>query len=90
MDDLIKRIKARVSDPICFLDSASWVRPITIPAPPASASDVDAAEAVFGFAFPLLARVLPSMTWLASILNALRLNILLSRQQLNGQRGLFL
>ncbi len=56
MDDLIKRIKRRVADPIAFLDSASWVRPLPMPAPPASVTDVDAAEAAMGIAFPSLLR----------------------------------
>ncbi|MEZ6134958.1 MAG: hypothetical protein R3C53_08625 [Pirellulaceae bacterium] len=56
MDDLIGRIKARVADPIAFLDSASWIKPIPRLAPPVKAAEVDAAEEAMGFAFPLLLR----------------------------------
>jgi hypothetical protein len=56
MDDLIRRIKARVADPMRALDSAAWVRPIPTIAPPATTADVDAAEARFGFPIPPLLR----------------------------------
>lgn len=56
MDDLIKRIKARVADPMRAVDSAAWVRPIPTIRPPATAADVDAAEAAFGFPIPTLVR----------------------------------
>lgn len=56
MDDLIRRIKARVADPLRAIDSAAWVRPIPTIAPPATAADVDAAEAALGFPIPLLLR----------------------------------
>ena len=56
MDDLIRRIKARVADPMRAVDSAAWVRPIPTVAPPATAADVDAAEAAFGFPIPPLLR----------------------------------
>jgi hypothetical protein len=56
MDDLIRRIKARVADPMRALDSAAWVRPIPTIAPPATTADVDAAEAAFGFPIPPLLR----------------------------------
>ena len=58
MDDLIRRIKARVADPLRALDSAAWVRPMPTIAPPASAVDVDAAETALGFPIP------PVLRWL--------------------------
>ena len=56
MDDLIGRIKARVTDPMCAVDSATWVRPVPTAGPPAAAADVDAAEAALGFPLPPLLR----------------------------------
>jgi hypothetical protein len=56
MDDLIRRIKVRVAEPMRALDSAAWVRPIPAIAPPATLADVDAAEAAFGFPIPNLLR----------------------------------
>jgi len=56
MDDLIRRIKARVADPIRFVDSASWVMPTPSAASPANAADIDAAESALGFPFPPLLR----------------------------------
>ena len=56
VDDLIQRIKSRVADPMRATDSASWVRPIPMIAPPASVADADAAEAALGFSLPLLLR----------------------------------
>jgi hypothetical protein len=56
MDDLIRRIKGRVAEPMRAVDSAAWVRPIPTIAPPATTADVDAAEAAFGFHMPPLLR----------------------------------
>ena len=57
-DDLIRRIKSRVADPMRAVDSAAWVRPIPTIAPPASVAEVDSAEAALGFPLPPLLRQL--------------------------------
>ncbi len=56
MDALIARIKERVADPLRAVDAATWVRPMPTVAPPATAAEVDAAEAALGFAIPPLLR----------------------------------
>lgn len=56
LDDLIRRIQARVADPMSAVDCAGWVRPIPTIAPPATMAEVDVAEAAFGFAIPPLLR----------------------------------
>lgn len=56
VDGLIRRIKTRGADPMRAVDSAAWVRPIPKIAPPATAGDVDAAEAASGPPLLLLLR----------------------------------
>jgi hypothetical protein len=56
VESLIARIKARVADPLHAVDAATWVVPMPRIAPPATASEVDAAEAALGFAIPPLLR----------------------------------
>ena len=56
MDDLIRRIRARVADPIRALDSAAWVSPMPTMAPPVTMVDVAAAEESLGFPIPPLLR----------------------------------
>jgi len=52
MDALIARIKERVADPVHAVDAATWVCPMPTVAPPATPSEVNAAEVAFGFAIP--------------------------------------
>ena len=56
MDELIARIKARIADPRRAVDAATWVSPTPTIAPPVSGAQLDAAEAVLGFAIPTLLR----------------------------------
>ena len=56
MDVLIARIKERVADPLRAVDAATWVCPMPTVAPPATAAEVDAAEAALGFSVPQLLR----------------------------------
>jgi hypothetical protein len=52
VDALVARIKARVTDPFRVVDAATWVEPMPTIAPPAIASQVNAAEIALGFAIP--------------------------------------
>jgi hypothetical protein len=54
MDALIARIKERIADPLRAVDAATWVCPMPTIAPPATAAEVEAAEAALGFAIPPL------------------------------------
>ncbi|MCC2671245.1 MAG: hypothetical protein K0Q72_3716 [Armatimonadetes bacterium] len=56
LDELVERIRVRVADPLRAIDSAAWVRPMPMVAPPATLADVDAAEAALGFPLPPLLR----------------------------------
>jgi hypothetical protein len=56
MDTLIARIKERVADHVRAVDAARWVVPMPTVPLPATAAEVEAAEAVLGFAIPPLLR----------------------------------
>src|SRR5581483_3048216 len=56
VESLIARIRERVADPLRAVDAATWVEPMPTIAPPATAAEVDAAEAALGFAIPPLLR----------------------------------
>ncbi|MGA2498472.1 MAG: SMI1/KNR4 family protein [Tepidisphaeraceae bacterium] len=55
-DELLARLKARVSDPLHAVDAATWVEPMPVISPPATLAELDAAECVLGFALPELLR----------------------------------
>lgn len=56
LDELLKRLKIRVADPVRFLDAAAWVRPTPTIGAPASLQDVANAERLLGFSFPIVIR----------------------------------
>ena len=56
LDELLNRIKTRVTDPVRFLDAAAWVRPLPKIGALASPQDVANAESLFGFSFPIVVR----------------------------------
>ncbi len=56
LDELLNRVKERVADPLRFLDSAAWVRPLQKMGAPAALEDVERAERLVGFSFPNVIR----------------------------------
>jgi hypothetical protein len=56
MDALIVRIKERVADPLRAVDAARWIVRMPTISPPATAAEVDAAQAALGFPIPPLLR----------------------------------
>lgn len=55
-DDLLNRAKARASDPLRFLDSAAWVRPMPKIGAMATLTDIDNAEKLLGLPMPGIVR----------------------------------
>ncbi len=56
IDELMARLKKRVSDPQRFLDAAAWVRPGQKIAAIATLQDIDDAEGWLGFSLPAVVR----------------------------------
>ena len=56
LDELLSRIKKRVTDPVRFLDAAAWVRPLRKIGALATPQDIDDAERLLGFSFPIVVR----------------------------------
>lgn len=55
-DELLNRVKKRVTDPVKFVDAAAWVRPMLKIGALAEQRDIDDAECLLGFAFPMVFR----------------------------------